>query len=336
MPNSTRITFLFNLYLQKKLTEKEFEEFFDLVKQNSAEGKLNTDLYNLWNTVDSTKTNYEPNWNQLYENVTGNEARQGKIAPIKRVKKSWYFAAAAAVFIGVFSVFVSIYNNHQYAVSNLITYTVPYKSVKKIKLADGSQVILNAGTTIKYPQNFTGKTREVSIDGEGYFQVVHLKDKPFVVHSGKLQTQVLGTTFNINSYSKSSNLQVTVVSGKVAVKEALSGKQFMLVANQQAALNKNMHTFKKLCVADAENTIAWRDGKLIFEDTSLEEIATQLSLKYGVKTTLSSNNLKNCRISAVFYHKPLTEILFAITQLTHTNYTIQNNRVIIFGKGCNS
>ena len=110
----------------------------------------------------------------------------------------------------------------------------------------------------------------------------------------------------------------------------------MLDANQQATLDESTHSFKKTTVADAENLIAWQDVKLIFEDASLDEIAAELSLKFGVKTTLSNDSLKNCRISAVFQHKTLPQILDVITRLTGSTYVLHNHDAIISGKGCSS
>lgn len=336
MSDSDRLTILFNLYVQNKLDRSEFDEFFSLLNKTHTEYQLNNEFYDLWNDLEVGKNIQEPDWNKLYQNVTNGYKQSATVVKINRVKNFRYLAVAAAVFIGVFFVLLFSVSHRSNQNVNIITYTVPYHSTKTVKLSDGSLVVLNAGTTIKYPAVFKGKTREVSIDGEGYFKVVHLIDKPFIVHSGKLQTQVLGTAFNVKSYSKASNLKVTVVSGKVAVKEVSTGKQFMLVANQQAILNGRVGFFKKSVIADAENTIAWQDGKLIFEDASLDEIATQLSLEYGIKATLSNSQLKKCRISAVFYNKPLKEILAVITRLTGSSYTLNNKSVVIFGKGCSS
>jgi transmembrane sensor len=336
MSDLARIKHLFNLYIQNRCNEAEIKELFKLLKQYPATNQLDAELTDLWNTIDTEETSYEPNWDQLYQNVSNTPTPQNKVTTIKLIQKSWNFAAAAAVFIGVFFALLFTVFQRNTPHVNYITYTVPFKTTKTLILADGSKVVLNAGTTIRYPQSFTGKTREVSLNGEAYFQVAHLTDKPFIVHSGKLQTQVLGTSFNVDAYAKASALQVSVVSGKVAVKEASTGKQLMLVANQQATLNGTTNSFEKTIISDAENAIAWQEGKLIFEDASLDEIATELSLKFGIQTRLSNDRLKNCRISAVFQHKSLPQILTVITRLTGSSYTLNNSNAVISGKGCSS
>lgn len=335
MSDTARIKHLFNRYLQNKCNEAEFNELFKLLKQHPAIDQLNPELFDLWDTNDVEKIDREPDWNRLYQNITNTQTPLPRVTTIKRLYKSWY-VAAAAVFTGAFFALLFSVFQRSNPDSDYITYTVPYKSTKTIQLSDGSKAVLNAGTTIKYPKVFAGKTREVSLNGEAYFQVVHLTNKPFIVNSGKLQIQVLGTAFNVDAYAKAAALKVSVVSGKVAVKEASTGKQLMLVANQQATLNESTDSFKKSTIADAENVIAWQDGKLVFENAPLDEIATQLSLKFGIKTTLSTDSLKNCRISAVFQHKTLPQILAVITRLTGSTYVLHDNSAVISGKGCSS
>jgi transmembrane sensor len=109
-----------------------------------------------------------------------------------------------------------------------------------------------------------------------------------------------------------------------------------LIANQQATLSESTRFLKKSIVSDTQNTVAWQEGKLIFEDASLDEIATRLSVQYGIKTTLSNANLKNCRITAVFQNKSIKEILTVITKLTGSAYTLDGKEAVISGSGCNS
>ncbi|RYE29052.1 MAG: DUF4974 domain-containing protein [Sphingobacteriaceae bacterium] len=333
MPDNNRFKHLFDLYTQQKATKAEITELFELLKQSPEKDQIDQSFFDLWEEINPQENVPEPNWNRIYQQVTGKNVSKPDSAQVKRFSNYWYYAAAA-VFIGLFSVWLfSVLPQNQ--PTKYITYTVPYKTTKTLIFEDGSKAVLNAGTTISYPKTFGSKTREVNLNGEAFFEVVHLSNKPFIVHSGKLQTQVLGTSFNVDAYAKSASMKVTVVTGKVAVKEASSGKQYMLTPNQQAVLSTAKSSFKKVSIADAETKIAWQDGKLIFEDATLEEVASQLSLKFGVLTSLDNPQLKNCRISAVFQHKQLPQILTVITKLTHSSYSLKANKAVIFGKGCN-
>ncbi|WP_419801198.1 FecR family protein [Mucilaginibacter sp.] len=325
---------LFNLYTQNKATEAEIAELFALFRELPTENQLNHAFFSLWEKTGPEENIQQPDWRQLYQQTTGTSALQANAQKTKRLPSAWYYAAAA-VFTGVFLVILFSVLHQPKQREMYITYTVPYTTTKTLVFADGSKAVLNAGTTIKYPKTFNGKTREVTLDGEAFFQVVHLRNKPFIVHSGRLQTQVLGTSFNVDAYARSASMKVTVVTGKVAVKEASGGRQLMLTSNQEAVLNTVKSSFKKVLIADAENKIAWQDGKLVFEDAPLDEVASQLSLKFGVQTTLSNPQLKNCRISAVFQHKQLAQILTVITKLTNSGFSLQGNKAVISGKGCN-
>ena len=88
---------------------------------------------------------------------------------------------------------------------------------KYILLPDSTQVWLNAGSTLDYPEHFDETTREVTLTGEAYFDVKHAAEHPFIIHTGQIQTTVLGTAFNINAYTDRSNIQVSVSRGKVKV-----------------------------------------------------------------------------------------------------------------------
>lgn len=332
MPDPKRFEHLFKLYTDNKATQAEITELFELIKQLPAKEQPDQAFLMLWEKINVEENIAEPDWNEFYQRVTETEPAQTNPPKIKRISTKWYYAAAA-VFIGVFSLVLFSILHQPKPQETYITYTVPYKTTKTLVFEDGSKAVLNAGTTIKYPKNFGSKTREVMLNGEAFFQVVHLSNKPFIVHSGKMQTQVLGTSFNVNAYAKSATMIVTVVTGKVAVKEASTGKQYMLTPNQEAVLKPAESSFKKVLIADTDNEIAWQDGKLIFEDMPLDEVAVELSSKFGVPVTLSNPQLKKCRISAVFQHKELAQILAVITKLTNSDFSLKADKAVIFGRG---
>ena len=109
---------------------------------------------------------------------------------------------------------------------------------KYILLPDSTQVWLNAGSTLDYPEHFDEATREVTLVGEAYFDVKHAAEHPFIIHTGQIQTTVLGTAFNINAYTDRSNIQVSVSRGKVKVSR---GDQLiaMLVKGQEVKVSQN-------------------------------------------------------------------------------------------------
>jgi transmembrane sensor len=140
-------------------------------------------------------------------------------------------------------------------------------------------------------EKLDGKTREVYLKGEAYFQVVHNVSKPFIIHSGKLRTQVLGTTFTVSAYSEVKPMNVTVLTGKVAVKDESTQALAILTRGQSATIEGNKKTFVLTSLANPEDAIAWMEDKLIFDNADLEDVALKLSNKYGVAIKITGNKL---------------------------------------------
>jgi transmembrane sensor len=172
--------------------------------------------------------------------------------------------------------------------------------ILKVKLTDGTKVWLNNGSKLTYPQNFTGNVREVVLHGEAYFDVAHGK-RPFIIRTGKMVTQVLGTRFNVQAFTDNYINKVTVVSGKVGV--IVSGKQqkqvVFLTCNQEAAFNPQTNTINKATVADAASAISWIDHKIKFRNTPFPETMDELERIYNVHITFSQG-LKTCLVFADF------------------------------------
>lgn len=180
--------------------------------------------------------------------------------------------------------------------------SVPYGSLSKVMLPDNTCVWLNAGSSLKYAQDFgKNKRREVYLKGEAYFKVSKDANRPFFVHSGKLNIRVLGTTFNVRAYSNEQVAKVGLIEGKVNVEvsDGQKSKQMVLKPNEQIAYNKATSEICKNEI-NAEKSSWWITGKLCFIDDSFATIATALERKYDVRIANGSDKLKNERFSGSF------------------------------------
>ena len=142
-------------------------------------------------------------------------------------------------------------------------------------LSDGSQVWLNAGSSVTYPVAFIGNERKVSITGEAYFEVAHDIAKPFIVSKGDLQVQVLGTRFNINAYDDESDTRVTLLQGSVKVKQGK--KEGMLQPGQQAQITSAIKITGDI---DVEQVMAWKNGLFMFDRAGIQDVMRQLARGY--------------------------------------------------------
>lgn len=148
-----------------------------------------------------------------------------------------------------------------------------------LTLGDGTQVWLDAASSIRFPVSFTGDSRKVQITGEAYFEVAKDKAHPFIVTAGNQTVQVLGTHFNINSYVDEPSIRTTLLEGSVKVTNTKTGETGTLIPGQQSILNNDKLSVKE---ADTEEAIAWKNGYFVFNDESISSIMRKLSRWYDV------------------------------------------------------
>ena len=250
--------------------------------------------------------------------------------PMKNYKLfSWISKVAVIILIPVLTfMFYTIYENNR--LTNQITslsldsleVIAPIGVRTIVELPDGSVVHLNSGSRIKYPQNFYGETRDVALIGEGYFEVAHKPEKPFVVNTGRIDVRVLGTEFNLNAYPEDNDIAITLVEGKVLVEEMKNKGKIEnikeLIPGQHVTYEKKTGTLKSNLVK-VEKYIAWKDGKLIFENEPIEQVAQRLSRMFNVEIQIDEE-VKKYNYTVTFEDEPLFQILELLSVATPINY----------------
>ena len=181
-----------------------------------------------------------------------------------------------------------------------------------LKLVDGSQVWLNSGSSLKYPDKFTGNLREVFLNGEAYFEVTGNSEMPFIVKTSHLTIKATGTRFNVFGYNSYSRSEITLVDGKISVCELDTAGNSTLLSelnpNQHLVFNKST---KLLSInnEDIYKYYAWKDGKLIFRNEPLSEVVKKISRVFNVDIELQGSTLQDYRYRATFEDESLSEIL---------------------------
>jgi len=150
--------------------------------------------------------------------------------------------------------------------------------VINMHLSDGTEVWLNAGSSLKYPVAFTGSDRRVELTGEGYFEVAKIKNRKFLVKTGIATTEVLGTHFNISAYEEEGPIRTTLLEGKVQV---INAKNTIMLNPGQQAIAKTDGKLSKENV-DVEQVIAWKNGYFSFYQADLEEVMNKLARWYDL------------------------------------------------------
>jgi transmembrane sensor len=315
-------TDLLEKYMNNSCTKQEFEELMELIKTSQDFEGFDGSMKKYWESAGQQTLPHAVDWSRISSNI------KLRLWALKKTKVQFKFAAILALVITAFT-FI-LYRNANIDHTLYLTQHSGIAKTKSVLLSDGTRVTLNANSDLRYPQNFNGKTREVYLKGEAYFQVVHNVNKPFIIHSGKLKTQVLGTTFTVSAYSEVKPMNVTVLTGKVAVKDESTQALAILTRGQSATIEGNKKSFALTSLANPEDAIAWMEDKLIFDNADLEDVALKLSNKYGVAIKITGNKLPKQRITAIFQGQSLPGILNAITKLTHSGYTVHDSTYVLY------
>ena len=191
-------------------------------------------------------------------------------------------------------------------------------------LPDGTTVWLNGGSTIKYPTHFIGKQRLVELEGEAYFKVAHNARKPFMVKTGDLLVQAIGTEFNSCAYDDELKVGTVLTEGKVAILSDHAGSRKRLMTlepGQMAVYNKETRQLAKQVVAVDKYT-AWLDGKIVFKNDSMSEVLLRLGRWYNVEFIMDEQLDDDYAFTGSFQGEELSQILNYIELTTPIHFEI--------------
>lgn len=204
---------------------------------------------------------------------------------------------------------------------------------KEVTLKDGTTVFLNSGSSVFISSRFDAQKREVKLSGEAFFQVHHNASKPFIIHSGKLQTTVLGTSFDIKAYPDDEHVKVSVATGKVKVEkpggDAASSLYAKALTHNQALVYDKVKDSHRVTTVNVDSISAWRTNHLNFDNASCEEIARMLGRWYNLDVTLNAGHRDTKRYTLSFFNERPDKVLNVLSELTGMTYTMNGRKVII-------
>lgn len=208
---------------------------------------------------------------------------------------------AAVILIAVVSTWL-LMDNHQDVLESQVTYEefkTPAGQRAKVVLHDGTIVWLNASSTLRYPNLFTGKIRKVELDGEAFFDVTHDEKLPFVVSTEKLDIKVLGTRFNVFSYRGHEGFNAFLEEGSIKIYRSFDEANALhLNPNEVAELNDNRLT--KRAVGRNKDFLLWKEGIYAFDDIPFAEIAKKLELYYDITIEINNPALAEYKFNGKF------------------------------------
>jgi ferric-dicitrate binding protein FerR (iron transport regulator) len=370
MDPSQRLKELFSRYLQRDIQPAEVEELVLLLGQADAEEALSGPMRHLWEELMAKPAEYPLDWDRMYrqvsqveEDLSALKRRRGGIfsrgggilrRPDWNVIR-WRAVAAAFLLLAATAAYWSVTIRRSPAGGGVAGpsggqpagvavrtgsrteaggHGQTAENKKVIHLPDGSMVILNKYSTLDYTAFGPSGTREVTLNGEAYFDIVHRPGQSFLVHTGKIVTRVLGTAFNIKAYAAESSIEVTVDHGKVQVLKG-NANMGMLSDRQQIRFDRGTESYRSQKV-NVKPVIAWKPVEISFDDITMEEATRQIGQRFNVAFSFVNPALKDCRVTATFYMEDdLDQIMTVICGVNQSNFVIKGDKIAIDGKGCN-
>lgn len=249
--------------------------------------------------------------------------------------QTWIFRAAAVCLL-MLGVLYVVYNYTPEPIQQEMPLTSVMKEVQaergerlNLTLDDGTSVVLNSASVLRYPSNFSDSTREIELEGEAFFSVARDESKPFLVHTGEATVQVLGTKFNVNAYTEKDKVEVAVAEGKVAVKSAINtenrdslslGSEVVLTKGEYTSVREGAFPTTPVRAASLDYYLGWVDGNLIFDGTTLEEVIRRLELYYNRDFQVTNAMLLDRKLTATFKKESLSKVLDVLSIAMDVKY----------------
>jgi ferric-dicitrate binding protein FerR (iron transport regulator) len=361
MEEQLNIEALLKKFRQGEASSQELKVLFERLKEENDPEILSLIDREWTETVDEHESAVPDSLlNRIHEKagIKDNQGNQDRVIAIRRILQY------AAIFVLAFllSWFLKPAAKSPLADSgtqkvNYVKIKVPYGSKTTIELSDSSEVVLNSGSSLEYPDHFGATDRTVFLHGEAYFNIKRNKHKPFYVKTNDATIKVLGTQFNVKSYPDENIMETVLVSGSLEIlpnevtynvkkhpykrillrpnEKAVFMRDAISVSNVKVGAHKsseNRILMATIAFQESEITqkdIAWKSNTLILSNEPLKEIIKKLERWYNVQITLEDKTLGNVRFSARFSDESIADVLHALSYAQPFKYEINKNIISI-------
>ncbi|HAS41633.1 MAG TPA: hypothetical protein DCS93_14220 [Microscillaceae bacterium] len=322
--------------LSNNISDQENALLDQWLSESTENYSVFEELSQVWESTEEYQKSYEPDAQAgfaRFQQLMGNEGSETSekntpVKPIRQQPKRYFnnYSIAAVIALLLVAGYWVLSNNR-----SLVEVKTANAS-KVIDLPDGSKVTLNKNSVLTYNKKFTN--RVVNLKGEAFFEVTKQNGQSFSILSNDVKTEVLGTSFNVKAPNNAQAVEVTVVTGKVAVSlQKESTKKVFLVPGDKAIYQQKKATLTKQ-KSPNKNFLAWKTRVLDYENTSLKDILPKLEQLYQVKIIPQNADLLNCRFTGTFDNFTLKEVLQTIQFSLNASYEKSEDGYIIKGKGC--
>lgn len=331
---------LLKKYLQNCCSKDELFRVLNWFENNADTSEGKSLLYEIWEEMklDSTDAgvDYDLILNSIHQKInpgTGKAGRRNVISIRSRFIRILRNTAAIMLLPVAAAGF---YMSHKYNSvvelqnSPVIAYNEVFSSVDaitKVALPDGSIVWLNHSSSLRYPATFRNDSRTVELKGEGFFEVAHNPDSPFIVSTGSLDIVAVGTTFNVLAYPDESKIETSLLEGKVILQKKSSGGapdfEMVMKPSEMVVYCRNEEEFLTHEISD-DRYFSWKDGRIVFNEEPMEEVVKKLSRWFNVEINIQDQELNELTFTGTFINETLYEVMELITLITPADYSISS------------
>lgn len=318
-------------YLNRSLTPEQEKELSRWVAANESHKKYYYEMTELWlSSYDKQHKNRRKN-----EAVYRRFAEQAGFRKQKYLFLREYTRIAAALLVGVFLGTTGLYlfnqSNRQDEQAMIRTIEVPLGSRSRLQLEDGTIVWLNAGSKFSCQPGFSQKNRQVTLEGEGYFEVARNEKLPFIVNAKEIDVKVLGTKFNVKAYSDDQEIAVTLAEGSVNMIDRAAPANSVIMEPQQQAVYNRLTQKTEVRKVSTDAICQWTTGAHFFNEVSFGEIAGQLEKAFDVTFIFRNPERRKLRFYGEFRSTDtLNDILTIMSSSEKFTYRRNNNIIEIY------
>ena len=356
-------------YLNGNCSGDEIRQLFKILKSPENEAQFKDILMTQLDEFDDSRFKSTPvNFGGIYERILSEIRRTGERKPgfvqVRKLSKNKRLIIEILSFAAVF--FIAFYigrinSNNSYVLNgepSVISYneiTAPLGAKSEMILSDGTKIILNAGSTLKYTNAYNSLNRDLELEGEAYFKVAENKSLPLVLNAGKLIIKATGTEFNVKAYSEEGIIETTLIEGNVEISqkgEIRDNEILELKPNQKAiytgesdritlekvretepqAVKPARATTENLLISpktDIDQVTAWINNKLIIRKENFESLCVKLQRKYNVTFVFGDEEIKKYRFTGVLLDETFEQVMDAIKLVAPVDYSVEGKLVTL-------
>ncbi len=315
-----------NLWLQSPENREEFELMKKIWQTNIPklpEPDVESALTNVWNKIELAQTPTRKVSNIYRPDFTDSESLLTRLFSNNKILR--FAAVLVALIIGVYFVARNL------TPPEIITVNVENARTQIVTLSDNSRITLDAGSSLSYPEEFEDDNRTVKLSGEGFFEISHNPNQPFIILTDYSKITVLGTKFNVTSWSETEKVIVAVADGKVSLASVDNENNHVVIEkNQVSYLHKNGSPTDPV-ETDISKFISWQDKQRSFQSATLREILSQLERWYNLKFELPDKSYENEVLTIHITNSPIDDIMSLLSAVMDVSYSQEGN-VIKFNR----